>query len=102
MVKTLSLSTNLSSKCSKKLLDNAKEYATSALKTVSKRATQKTVDATGNSTGSQIADRITKFSKTSPQNNLETVTNEHDKEVPKERYITSEEREKIIDDLRSM
>ena len=52
MVKTLSLSTNLSSKCSKKLLDNAKEYATSALKTVSKRAIQKTVDATGNSIGS--------------------------------------------------
>ena len=43
-----------------------------------------------------------KFSKTSPHNNLETVTYEHDKEVPKERYITSEEREKIIDDLRSM
>ena len=52
MVKTLSLSTNLSSKCSKKLLGNAKEYATSALKTVSKKKKKKTVDATGNSTGS--------------------------------------------------
>ena len=34
------------------------------------------------------------------QNNLETVTNEHDKEIPKERYISPEEREKTIDKLR--
>ena len=30
----------------------------------------------------------------------ETVTNKHDKEIPKERYKSSEERQKIIDDLR--
>ena len=29
-----------------------------------------------------------------------TTTNEHDKEIHKERYISSEERQKIIDDLR--
>ena len=28
------------------------------------------------------------------------VTNENDKEIPKERYISPEERRKIIDDLR--
>ena len=37
---------------------------------------------------------ITKVSKTSQQNNSETVTNENDKEIPteipKERYISSE------------
>ena len=33
------------------------------------------------------------------QNNLETVTNEHDKEIPKEIYISQEERQKIINDL---
>ena len=38
--------------------------------------------------------------KTSLQNNSETVTNEHDKETPKERYISSEERDKIIGDLK--
>ena len=30
----------------------------------------------------------------------ETVANEHDKEIPKERYISPEERQKMIDELR--
>ena len=34
------------------------------------------------------------------QNNSEAVTNEHNKEIPKERYIPPEERQKIIDELR--
>ena len=36
--------------------------------------------------------KITRVSKNSKQNNSETVTNENDKEIPKERYISSEER----------
>ena len=43
------------------------------------------VEATGDLIGDKIAKKITKISKNSQQNNLETVTNEHDKEVPKER-----------------
>ena len=43
--------------------------------------------------------KITKISKISQQNNSETVTNENDKEIPKERYISPEERHKIIDNL---
>ena len=61
---------------------------------------QKAAEGTGDLTGNENADRITKLSKTSPQNNLETITNEHDKEIPKERYISPEERQKIIDELR--
>ena len=38
--------------------------------------------------------------KNSQQNNLETVTNENDKGTPKERYISREERQKIIDNMR--
>ena len=37
------------------------------------------------------------------QNNSETVTNKHDKEIPKERYISQEEEEEgqeSIDELR--
>ena len=34
------------------------------------------------------------------QINSETVTNEDDKEIPKERSISPEERQRIIDDLR--
>ena len=56
-----------------------------------------TVDLTGN----EIADRIMKIAKPSEQNNLETVKNDHDKEIPKERYIyISRRKKKIIDDLR--
>ena len=36
------------------------------------------------------------------QNNSEAVTNEHDKEIPKKRYISSEEKPQIIDNLRSI
>ena len=48
----------------------------------------------------KIANRVTNVSRRSLQNNSETITNEHDKEIPKERYISPEERHKIIDDLR--
>ena len=52
--------------------------------------------------GTKIADRIVKVSRSSPQNNSETITNEHNKEIHKERYISPEERHKVIDDLRLM
>ena len=41
-----------------------------------------------------------KVSKTSQQNNSETVTNENDEEIPKEIYIATEERQNVIDNLR--
>ena len=50
--------------------------------------------------GNKIPDRITKVPKNLEQNNSETVTTENDKEIPKERYISPEERQKIIDNLR--
>ena len=50
--------------------------------------------------------KITKVSKNSQKFNSERVTNENDKEmlkeIPKERYISPEERQKIIDNLRSI
>ena len=75
---------------------HAKPYTTDAFKTTSKRAIQKTVEATGVFIGNIIADRTTKVSTTSPQNN--SVANEE--EVLRERYISPEERQKTIDDLR--
>ena len=60
------------------------------LKLLQKGVIQKT-PATGDLIGNKIADRITKVSKSSQQNHSETVTNEHDKEIPKERYISAEE-----------
>ena len=50
--------------------------------------------------GNQSADEIILVSRTSPQNSSETVKNDYDKEIPNEKYISPEERQKIIDDLR--
>ena len=50
--------------------------------------------------GNKIANRITKNSKNSQQNISETVANEHDKEIPKERYVSPKERQEIFDELR--
>ena len=89
-------SKSLSSKYSQKLLDRAKKSATDALKTASKRAIQKTAEPTGDIIGNKNADRITKVSKTSPQNNSET----NEVETLRERYTSLEQRQKIIGDLR--
>ena len=51
-------------------------------------------------TGNKIANRIINVWRSSPQNTSETIINEHDEEVSKERYISLEERQKIIDNLR--
>ena len=48
--------------------------------------------------GNKIANRITKVSRSSPENNSEIITNEYDKEIPKERCLSPEERQKISDD----
>ena len=50
--------------------------------------------------GNKIADRVTKLSKESQENLSKTVINEHDKGIPKERYILPKERQKIIDEIR--
>ena len=83
---------NLSGKYSQKVLDHAKQSATDAFKTSSKRAIQKTAYATGDSIGNKIAGKITKVSQNSQKNNSETVTNENDKEILKEKYVSTEER----------
>ena len=44
--------------------------------------------------------KIKRVSKNSQQYKSEIVTNEHDKEIPKERYVSPEERQEIIDELR--
>ena len=50
--------------------------------------------------GNKISNRITKVSKNSQQNNLETDANEHDIELPEEKYVSPEERKEIIVNLR--
>ena len=55
---------NLSSKYSQKLLDYAKQVATDALKTASRKAIQNKAETTGDLMGNKIVDKITKVSKT--------------------------------------
>ena len=70
------------------------------LKLLLKEAIQNRVKATGDLIGNKIPDRIMKVSKTLRQNSSETVKIENDKEISKERYISPEERHKIIEGLR--
>ena len=81
-------------------LNQVKQSTTNALKTTSKKVIQKTAEVTGDLIGNKTTDKITKFWTSSPKNYSETITNEYDKEIPKERYISPEETEKAIDDLR--
>ena len=53
----------LSNKYGQKLLDSAKKSITDAIKTGSKRASQKTAEATRDLIGKKVADKITSVSK---------------------------------------
>ena len=55
--------------------------------------------------GNKVADEIKKVSRTSPRNSFETLESEaenigFDRKIPKERYISLEKRQQIIDDLK--
>ena len=58
---------------------------------------QQTAEATGDLIGNKIAAKITNNLQ---QNNSEVIINEQNKGIPKQRYISQEERQKIIDNLR--
>ena len=89
---------SLSNKYGQKLLDSAKKSTADAIKTASKRAIQKTAEATGDLIGNKIADKITSVSKKKSNND----NNNDDVELAthKKRYISPEERQQIIDELR--
>ena len=94
---------SLSNKYGQKLLDSAKKSTTDALKTASKRAIQKTVEATSDLIGNKIADKITSVSKKKSAKELHNndETREEDIEITtnKKRHISPEERQQIIDEL---
>ena len=93
----MSFARSMSNKYGKKLVDTAKKSTTDAIKTASKKAIQKTAEATGHLIGNKIADKITIVSKKKSNNN-----NDDDVELTthKNRYISLEERQQIIDELR--
>ena len=93
---------NVSNKFSQKLLDGAKKSTTDAIETASKRAIQITVEATGNLIGNKIADKTTSVSKKKSTKELLNDGAEENvkRATPKKRYISAEERQQIIDELR--
>ena len=94
----MSFAKNMSNKYSQKLLDSAKKSTTDVIETASKRAIQKTSETTGDLIGNKVADKITSVSKKSPKE-LHSQ-NENEIEIPKERYISPEKRQKNIDEIR--
>ena len=83
---------NLSNKYNRKLLNSTKKSMTDAIKNASKRATQNTAEPTDELIGNKNACKITNLSRKSSQIN--------EKEIPKERYLSLQERQQFIGELR--
>ena len=66
-------------------------------KNSSKRVIQKTAETSGDLIGNKTADKISKILL---HNNTEKITNESNKEMPKERYVSPKESQEIIVNLR--
>ena len=74
----MSFARSMSNKYGKKLVDAAKKSATDAMKTASKRAIQKSEEATGDLVGNKIDDKITSVSKKNSNNNDDDNNNNDD------------------------
>ena len=90
--------TSFNSKYGKKLTDTAiktgKDFATIA----GKKIVHKAAEATGDLIVNKIADKITSASK--KLQNEEIQSNKVNNEIPKERFISLKERQKITDELK--
>ena len=76
-----------------------KKSTSYAIKTASKRVVQKTAEATSDLIGNKIADKITNISKRSIEK-LPIINEDEELSISKKRYISPEERQQIIDELR--
>ena len=83
----MSFARNFNDKYGKSLRDASKKFA----KAASKEILTETVKATGDLIGSKIADKVT----AKPHNKDEVING-----IPKERYISPKEKQKIIDELK--
>ena len=90
---------SLSNKFGQKILDSAKKSTTDAIKTTLKRAIKETAEVSGDLIGNKTADKITSVSK-ELHNNDETKEEEVEITTHKKRYISPEERQQIIEELR--
>ena len=79
----------------RKTINHAKQSAPDESKTASKGVIQKTAEATSDSIGNKIAYKKTNALQNSRQNFSQTI--EGKTEIPKERFISPEERQRVID-----
>ena len=89
----MSFARNFSDKYSKSLMDKGIDVSKMFAKTVSKKIFKETEKATGDLIGNKIADKIASASKKSQSD--EVIDG-----IPKERYISPKERQKIIHELK--
>ena len=87
---------NLSNKYGQKLLDSAKKSTMDAIKTPSKRAIQKTAEATGDLIGNKIADKITNASKKSLSHSQNDDVNSEIKEPKKNTYLQKKDKKLLM------
>ena len=85
----------------KTLSNNNDQKLLDVIKTASKRAIQKAAEATSDLIGNKIADKTTSVStKKAAKNDDANIEIKADVNVPKKRYISPEEKQQIIDELR--
>ena len=89
----MSFARNFSDKYSKSLKDKGIDVIKTFAKTAGKKILKETAKAAGDLNGNKIADKITSASKKSQ-------SDEVNNEIPKERYISPNKRQKIINELK--
>ena len=89
----VSFARNFSDKHSKSLMDKGIDVSKTFAKTAGKKILKETAKATGDLIVNKIADKITRASKKSQ-------SDEVNNEIPKERYISPNKRQRIIDELK--
>ena len=89
----VSFARNFSDKYSKSLMDKGIDVSKTFAKTAGKKVLKETAKANGDLICNKIADKITCASKKSQ-------SDEFNNEIPKERYISPNKRQRIIDELK--
>ena len=89
------MGTHLSYKYGQKLLDTAKISTTDAIKTASKRAIQKTTEATGDLIGNNTTNKITSVSKKT-QNSESEADSASLKDAPKKDIYLQKKYNKLL------
>ena len=91
--------TNFNSKYGKKLRDTAIKTGENFATISGKKIVHKSAEATGDLIGNKTADKIT--AEPSKKSHKEEIqSDEVNNEIPKERYISPKERQKIIDEFK--